>query len=124
MSDEKGLEADAPQDVSRQGDLQQEPRGLGPNGKEGHGEKTTSNRSSATLSAPEADHATEPPKPSTSGVDPASFPDGGLEAWLAVLGGFMALFVSFGMKIVTSAWVDRLLTWYYLGWINCKSPMW
>jgi hypothetical protein len=29
---------------------------------------------------------------------PSSFPDGGLEAWLCVLGAFCALFVSFGMS--------------------------
>lgn len=30
-------------------------------------------------------------------MDPSSFPDGGLQAWLCVLGAFCALFVSFGM---------------------------
>jgi hypothetical protein len=30
-------------------------------------------------------------------MDPAPFPDGGLQAWLCVLGAFCALFVSFGM---------------------------
>ncbi|KAI9809617.1 MAG: hypothetical protein M1825_000049 [Sarcosagium campestre] len=30
------------------------------------------------------------------GMDPASFPDGGLQAWLVVLGGFCCLFCSFG----------------------------
>ena len=34
-------------------------------------------------------------------MDPSSFPDGGLKAWLVVFGGFCSLFVSFG-------------------WINCK----
>ena len=29
-------------------------------------------------------------------MDPASFPDGGVKAWTTVLGGFCALFVSFG----------------------------
>lgn len=31
-------------------------------------------------------------------MDPASFPDGGLKAWLCVLGAFCALFVSFGTE--------------------------
>lgn len=34
-----------------------------------------------------------PPNPM---MDPKSFPDGGLDAWLCVLGGFCALFCSFG----------------------------
>ena len=29
-------------------------------------------------------------------MDPASFPDGGLHAWLTCVGGFCCLFVSFG----------------------------
>ena len=36
-----------------------------------------------------------------SAMDPRSFPDGGLEAWLVVFGGFCCLFCSFG-------------------WINCE----
>ena len=38
------------------------------------------------------------PKPATApgGINPADFPDGGLEACLVVLGGWCALFVSFG----------------------------
>lgn len=32
-------------------------------------------------------------------MDPASFPDGGLQAWLCVLGAFCALFVSFGTAL-------------------------
>ena len=31
-------------------------------------------------------------------MDPASFPDGGMQAWLCVLGSFCALFVSFGTQ--------------------------
>ncbi|KAK4955109.1 hypothetical protein LTR10_007303 [Elasticomyces elasticus] len=37
-----------------------------------------------------------PPKPSTPGFDPRQNPDGGLQAWLCVLGGFCVLFCSFG----------------------------
>lgn len=36
-----------------------------------------------------------------SGPGPAAFPDRGLQAWLVVMGGFFAVFASFG-------------------WINCK----
>lgn len=39
-----------------------------------------------------------------SPMDPASFPDGGLDAWLVVLGGFCCLFCSFG-------------------WINCRASV-
>ena len=38
-------------------------------------------------------------------LDPRQNPDGGLKAWLCVLGGFCTLFCSFG-------------------WINCSSPRW
>ena len=37
----------------------------------------------------------EKPK-APAGFDPSSFPDGGLEAWLAVSGAFCCLFCSFG----------------------------
>lgn len=39
----------------------------------------------------------------TSPSDPKVFPDGGLEAWLVVFGGFCTVFASFG-------------------WINCMQP--
>ncbi|KAJ4357131.1 uncharacterized protein N0V89_001706 [Didymosphaeria variabile] len=32
----------------------------------------------------------------SAGPDPKAFPDGGLEAWLVVMGGFCAVFASFG----------------------------
>ncbi|KAI9758540.1 MAG: Altered inheritance of mitochondria protein 24, mitochondrial [Chaenotheca gracillima] len=41
-----------------------------------------------------APEGVKPPAP--GGIDPSSFPDGGLEAWLVVLGGFCCLFCSFG----------------------------
>lgn len=37
----------------------------------------------------------EPPKP--HGMDPADFPDGGLQAWLVVFGGWCGLFCTFGL---------------------------
>ena len=33
-----------------------------------------------------------PPVPVKGGINPADFPDGGLEAWLVVLGGWCCLF--------------------------------
>lgn len=44
----------------------------------------------------------EPPNPEEKPNDAQSFPDGGLQAWLVVLGAFFGLFISFG-------------------WTNCKS---
>lgn len=38
----------------------------------------------------------EPPNPDEKSSDAQSFPDGGLQAWLVVLGAFFGLFVSFG----------------------------
>lgn len=35
-------------------------------------------------------------QPKRSGIDPRSFPDGGLSAWLCVVGGWCCLFCSFG----------------------------
>ncbi|KAL8681288.1 MAG: hypothetical protein Q9186_002599 [Xanthomendoza sp. 1 TL-2023] len=35
-------------------------------------------------------------KPAFAGIDPSSFPDGGVQAWLAVSGAFCCLFCSFG----------------------------
>ena len=51
----------------------------------------------------DAEKAHPDPKPALAGFDPASFPDGGLQAWLAVSGAFCCLFCSFG-------------------WINCIPP--
>jgi len=45
--------------------------------------------------APEDAEKVETP-PSNPGIDPASFPDGGAKAWLAVAGASACLFVSFG----------------------------
>lgn len=47
-----------------------------------------------TSQQPDLEKAEE--KKPSGGTDPASFPDGGLEAWLVVSGGFASLFSSFG----------------------------
>lgn len=49
---------------------------------------------------PEKSPAATPP--ANPMMDPSSFPDGGWQAWLVVLGSFCNMFVSFG-------------------WINCMS---
>lgn len=50
------------------------------------------------------------------GVNPADFPDGGLEAWLVVLGGWACLFVSFGwincIGVFQEYYQEHLLTGY------------
>ena len=47
-----------------------------------------------TAQEPDLEKAEQKKPP--GGIDPASFPDGGLEAWLVVSGGFACLFSSFG----------------------------
>jgi hypothetical protein len=47
------------------------------------------------------DHSNEPRQVAPTGPDPAAFPDGGFDAWMAVAGGFCTIFASFG-------------------WINCR----
>ncbi|KAK7705989.1 hypothetical protein SLS57_009906 [Botryosphaeria dothidea] len=44
----------------------------------------------------DAEKGGPPHAPQNPMMDPKSFPDGGLDAWLCVLGGFCALFCSFG----------------------------
>lgn len=57
------------------------------------------------LAAPAAS-TSDPEKaaPAPAAPNPADFPDGGLEAWLVVLGGFCTVFASFG-------------------WINCEPAV-
>lgn len=40
------------------------------------------------------------------GINPADFPEGGLEAWLVVFGGFLALFCSFGLVNCVGVFVE------------------
>ena len=56
-------------------------------------------------SMPEGEAEPEPEtklKVESTGPNPKDFPDGGLQAWLVVVGGFCAIFCSFG-------------------WINCED---
>lgn len=58
----------------------------------------------------------EKPK-APAGFDPSSFPDGGLEAWLAVSGAFCCLFCSFG-------WINGSTTPHPLsGWLLIDFAM-
>ena len=78
----------------------------------GAGEEESASRTSASdekgeLSATTAQAADETAKegavpPSNAFIDPKAFPDGGLRAWSTVLGGFFALFVSFGELAMSS----------------------
>ena len=56
----------------------------------------------------------KPPLP--GGIDPASFPDGGWEAWLAVSGSFACLFCSFGwinaIGVFQTEWEKNQLKMY------------
>ena len=55
----------------------------------------------ATPLSDDDDHSNEPRQVAPTGPDPAAFPDGGFDAWMAVAGGFCTVFASFG-------------------WINCR----
>ncbi|KAI1505079.1 major facilitator superfamily domain-containing protein [Biscogniauxia marginata] len=46
------------------------------------------------------------PQQQPGGINPADFPDGGLEAWLVVFGGFLALFCSFGLANCIGVFVE------------------
>lgn len=54
-----------------------------------------------SLNDDDDDHSNEPGQVAPPDPDPAAFPDGGFDAWLAVAGGFCTIFASFG-------------------WINCR----
>jgi len=47
---------------------------------------------------------------STPGPNPADFPDGGMEVWMVILGGWCCLFVSFGWIVAIGVFQD-----YYQG---------
>ena len=57
-------------------------------------EKDTYSPDASTEPNAEKSSATTPP---VGLLDPSSYPDGGLKAWLAVGGAFCSMFVSFGM---------------------------
>jgi hypothetical protein len=66
-------------------------------------EKATDIEKSADLSAPNPEQTSDVEElPPFTPASPGPPPDGGLQAWLAVLGGFCTIFASFG-------------------WINCTS---
>ncbi|KAI9788212.1 MAG: hypothetical protein M1816_007064 [Peltula sp. TS41687] len=65
---------------------------------EGARGKKENEESASSSSLPPAAPAAQPLSSSSQpgGIDPSSFPDGGFEAWLVVLGSFCCLIVSFG----------------------------
>ncbi|KAI1080357.1 MFS general substrate transporter [Whalleya microplaca] len=50
------------------------------------------------------------PPPGPPGFNPADFPDGGLEAWLVVVGGFLALFSTFGLINCVGVFLEYYVT--------------
>ena len=66
---------------------------------EGKDAASRSSLDSTTVQQPPAvvtDPEKTTPTPAPAGPDPNDFPDGGLQAWLVVLGGFCTVFASFG----------------------------
>jgi hypothetical protein len=61
----------------------------------------------------------EVPKPAVvpGGINPADFPDGGLQAWLVVLGGWCCLMTSFGWINVFCADTDL----YRTDWVHVHT---
>jgi hypothetical protein len=66
---------------------------------------TTAPNADIEKEAAKADAEAGPAAPAPPNfMDPSSFPDGGLQAWLCLLGAFCAMFVSFGMLIIHFRW--------------------
>jgi hypothetical protein len=63
---------------------------------------------STNTTAREHDAVSEPMEYASADDSPASFPDGGLYAWLVVLGSWCAILPSFGLMNTTGVFADWL----------------
>jgi hypothetical protein len=99
-----------PIDVEKQNDIPGTHSSLERNQNDGIVSNGDTEKRIAKHSAEAGPLATAPPNL----MDPSSYPDGGLQAWLCVLGAFCALFVSFGVLLrprwsLTSVLTERRL---------------
>lgn len=85
-----------------QGDMSAKDLSLGENKKQRQANQVAPGQQSSSNESMVKDGEQQEEKPKPAGIDPKSFPDGGWEAWSVVIGGFCAIFCSFG-------------------WINCES---
>ncbi|KIW10009.1 hypothetical protein PV08_11785 [Exophiala spinifera] len=91
-------------------------QGLEPSLQEKSGVETPDGSTEESAPEQEAVPVDQPKAPYNPWADPSSFPDGGTEAWLTVLGGFCCLFNSWGwincVGVFTSYYLEHPLSQY------------